>query len=70
MLTYKQLKQNLNEASKVVKTLKVCKKSTAEIQQNGSKFSVVIDGEVLDDKYKSAKDAEAAAKEFADLMGT
>jgi uncharacterized protein YacL (UPF0231 family) len=70
MLTYKQLKQNLNEASKVVKTLKVGKKSTAEIQQNGSKFSVVIDGEVLDDKYKSAKDAEAAAKEFADLMGT
>ena len=52
MLTYKQLKQNLNEASKVVKTLKVGKKSTAEIQQNGSKFSVVIDGEVLDDKYK------------------
>lgn len=70
MLTYKQLKQNLNEASKVVKTLKVGKKSTAEIQQNGSKFSVVIDGEVLDDKYNSAKDAEAAAKEFADLMGT
>lgn len=70
MLTYKQLKQNLNEASKVVKTLKVGKKSTAEIQQNGSKFSVVIDGEVLDDKYKSAKDAESAAKEFADLMGT
>lgn len=70
MLTYKQLKQNLSEASKVVKTLKVGKKSTAEIQQNGSKFSVVIDGEVLDDKYKSAKDAEAAAKEFADLMGT
>lgn len=70
MLTYKQLKQNLNEASKVVKTFKVGKKSTAEIQQNGSKFSVVIDGEVLDDKYKSAKDAEAAAKEFADLMGT
>jgi uncharacterized protein YacL (UPF0231 family) len=63
MLTYKQLKQNLNEASKVVKTLKVGKKSTAEIQQNGSKFSVVIDGEVLDDKYKSAKDAEAAANE-------
>ena len=70
MLTYEQLKQNLNEASKVVKTLKVGKKSTAEIQQNGSKFSVVIDGEVLDDKYKSAKDAEAAAKEFADLIGT
>ena len=70
MLTYKQLKQNLSEASKVVKTLKVGKKSTAEIQQNGSKFSVVIDGEVLDDKYNSAKDAEAAAKEFADLMGT
>ncbi len=70
MLTYKQLIQNLNEANKVVKTMKVGKKSTAEIQQNGSKFSVVIDGEVLGDKYKSAKDAETAAKEFADLMGT
>jgi len=70
MLTYKQLIQNLNEANKVVKTMKVGKKSTAEIQQNGSKFSVVIDGEVLGDKYKSSKDAETAAKEFADLMGT
>jgi uncharacterized protein YacL (UPF0231 family) len=70
MLTYKQLKTKLSEATKVIKTIKVGKKSTAEIQQNGSKFSVVIDGEVLDDKYKSAKDAETAAKEFADLMGT
>lgn len=72
MQTFKQLRNNLalNEASeKEVKTFKVGKKSKGVIKKAGSKFSVYIDGELLDKNYKSAKEAEAAAKEFADLMG-
>ena len=72
MQTFKQLRQSLklNEAKeKEVKSLKVGKKSQAVIKQAGSKFSVYINGELLDKNYKSAKEAEKAAKEFADLMG-
>ena len=72
MQTFKQLSQTraLSEAKeKEVKSLKVGKKSQAVIKQAGSKFSVYINGELLDKNYKSAKEAEKAAKEFADLMG-
>jgi len=72
MQKFKQLRQNLalNEAAeKEVKSFKVGKKSKAVIKQAGSKFSVYIDGDLLDKGYKSAKEAEKAAKEFADLMG-
>lgn len=72
MQTFKQLRQTLalSEAKeKEVKSLKVGKKSQAVIKQAGSKFSVYINGELLDKNYKSAKEAEKAAKEFADLMG-
>lgn len=72
MQTFKQLRRNfaLNEAQeKEVKSLKVGKKSNAVIKQAGSKFAVYINGELLDKGYKSAKEAEKAAKEFADLMG-
>ena len=71
-MKFKELRQSLtlSEASeKEVKTLKVGKKSKAVIKQKGYKFSVYIDGTLLDDKYKNAKEAEKAAKEFADLMG-
>jgi len=71
-MKFKELRQTLtlSEASeKEVKTLKVGKKSKAVIKQKGSKFSVYIDGNLLDDKYKNAKEAEKSAKEFADLMG-
>ena len=69
MLTFKAIRQNLNEAKSVVKKFKIGKKSEAVITKSGSKFAVTIDGDLLDDKYKSAKEAEDAAKEFADLMG-
>ena len=69
MLTFKNLRSNLTEAAKPVKTVKVGKKSNAVITKKGSKFAVHIDGELLDDKYKSADEAEKSAKEFADLMG-
>jgi hypothetical protein len=72
MQKFKELRHQLklNEASeKEVKKLKVGKKSQAVIKKKGSKFSVYIDGNLLDDNYKSVKDAEKSAKEFADLMG-
>jgi len=72
MQTFKELRLNLtlSEASeKEVKSFKVGKKSKAVVKKAGSKFSVYIDGELLDKNYKSAKEAEKAAKEFADLMG-
>ena len=70
MLTFKTLRSNLTEAvGKTVKTLKVGKKSKAIISRAGSKYAVHIDGELLDNKYKSAEEAEKSAKEFADLMG-
>jgi len=70
MLTFKTLRSNLTEAvGKTVKTLKVGKKSKAIISKAGSKYAVHIDGELLDNKYKSAEEAEKSAKEFADLMG-
>lgn len=72
MQTFKELRHqlNLSEASdKEVKSLKVGKKSQAVIKKKGSKFAVYIDGDLLDDGYKSAQEAEKAAKEFADLMG-
>jgi len=60
----------LTEASnKQIKKFKIGKKSEAAITKVGSKFAVHIDGELLDDKYKSAAEAEKSAKEFADLMG-
>lgn len=71
MQTFQDLRLNLtlNEASgKEVKSFKVGKKSKAIVSKVGSKFSVHIDGELLDKNYKSVKDAERAAKEFADLM--
>ena len=72
MQTFKELRHqlNLSEASdKEVKSLKVGKKSQAVIKKKGSKFALYIDGDLLDDGYKSAQEAEKAAKEFADLMG-
>jgi len=75
-LTFKQLMTNLSEAKtkvpsgeKKVKEFTVGKsKVDALITKKGSKFMVYIDGTKLDE-YKSEKEAEASAKEFADLMG-
>jgi len=69
MIHFQMLRQKLIEStSNVVKTFKIGKKSEAVITKVGSKYSLHIDGEKLDD-YKSAKEAEKSAKEFADLMG-
>ena len=77
MMTFKMFQTTgLSEAfrppagEKVVKTFKVgkTKKYDAVVTQRGSTFTAYIDGDKLD-VFKTAKDAEAAAKEFTELMG-
>jgi hypothetical protein len=76
MLTFKNFQtKKLSEAfrapsgEKVVKTFKVGKKNyEAVVTQKGRLFVAYIDGDQLD-VFKTAKEAEAAAKEFTDLMG-
>lgn len=76
MLTFKSFQQTkLSEAfrapsgEKVVKTFKVGKKGyEAVVTQKGKMFIAYVDGDQLD-VFKSAKDAEKAAKEFTELMG-
>ena len=69
-MKFQELRQKLTEAnSQQIKKFKIGKKSEAVITKVGSKFALHIDGELLDDKYKSAVEAEKSAKEFADLMG-
>ena len=45
------------------------KKIAVQVVQKGKAFSVYIDGEKLDDNFKSAKDAEKSANDFIKLMG-
>ena len=55
---------------KLVKKFKVGgkKKYEAVITKKGKFFTVHVDGDKLDE-FKTAKEAEKAAKEFTDLMG-
>lgn len=73
MKTFKSFREVLDESlvleAKPIKKFKVGRKSTAIITKKGTKFAVEIDGNLLDDNFKSAKEAEKAATEFADLMG-
>lgn len=65
-LKFKDFVHNLEEAARktdVVKTLKMGK-VTAEIVKRKNEFVVYIDGDELD-SYKSQKEAETMAKEFA-----
>ena len=77
MKTFKTRRTNLAEAAykpkageKLVKKFKVGKKKKYEavITKKGNFFCVYVDGDKLDE-FKTAKDAEKAAKEFTDLMG-
>ena len=77
MMTFKQFQTtSLSEAKfrpsageKVVKTFKVGKKGyDAVVTKSGKLFTAYIDGDKLD-VFKSANEAEKAAKEFTELMG-
>lgn len=73
-MNFKQLRKKLNEAAapsgeKKIKDFKVGKSKTpAMITKKGSKFVVYIDGTKLD-VFKSEKEAQKAADDFAKLMG-
>jgi|TARA_B110000908_G_scaffold46977_1_gene57300 hypothetical protein len=45
------------------------KKVDIVISQKGSKYIVYINGDKLDDSFKSPKDAEKSANDFIKLMG-
>lgn len=75
MKTFNQIRQSLNEATKLasgekeVKSMKVGKgkKFPAIITKKGSAFIAYIDGDKLD-QFKSQKEAEKAIMDFTKLM--
>ena len=69
MKTFKEMRTHLSEGSYKVKAdEKQVKKFEAVITKKGKFFTVHVDGDKLDE-FKTAKEAEKAAKEFTDLMG-
>ena len=75
MLTFKEsfnevieAKLKLPKGEKVVKQLTKLGKKKNVTAVITSKFNLYIDGQKLD-KYRNAKDAEKAVKEFIKLMG-
>ena len=72
-LSFIELREKVRLAGgeKEVKTFKAGSKKnvTVVVTQSGSKFSVYINDEKLDDNFKSLKDAEKSVKDFVELMG-
>lgn len=71
MITFRELQEKLSAGEKEVKTLKLGKKKNISvvIAQKGRAFIVYINGDKLDDNYKSEAEAEKTANEFIKLMG-
>lgn len=74
MLSFIELREKaakLGSGEKEVKKYKGGKRKKIDVQvvQKGRAFSVYIDGEKLDDNFKSAQDAEKSANDFIKLMG-
>lgn len=74
MLSFVELREKttkLGPGEKEVKSYKGGKRKKIDVQvvQKGRAFSVYIDGEKLDDNFKTAKDAEKSANDFIKLMG-
>ena len=75
MKTFNQIRQSLNEATKLssgekeIKSMKVGKgkKFPAIITKKGSAFIAYIDGDKLD-QFKNQKEAEKAIMDFTKLM--
>jgi len=69
MLNLSEAKNKIPSGEKKVKEFKIGKsKLDALLTKKGSKFIVYIDGTKLDE-FKSEKEAEKSANEFAELMG-
>lgn len=71
MLTFIELREKLASGEKEIKSMKLGKgkKVNVQITQKGREFIVYINGDKLDDNYKSAAEAEKSANEFIKLMG-
>jgi ribosomal protein S9 len=70
-LTFSQLQEKLAAGEKEVRSYKLGKRKNVlvTVAQKGRAFTVYINGDKLDDNYKSQKDAEKSASEFIQLMG-
>lgn len=73
MLTFVELREKvkLGSGEKQVKAFKAGKSNKIDvvITQKSNKFVVYINGEKLDDSFKSLKDAENSSNDFIKLMG-
>lgn len=73
MQSFIELREKLKVASgeKQVKAFKAGKRKNVDIviTMKGKKYGVYINGDKLDDSFKSVKDAEKSATDFIKLMG-
>jgi uncharacterized membrane protein YcaP (DUF421 family) len=73
MLSFVELREKVKLASgeKKIKSFKAGKKKDKEVvlAKKGTKFSVYVDGELLDNNYKNQKEAEKAEKSKVKLLG-
>jgi uncharacterized membrane protein YcaP (DUF421 family) len=73
MLSFVELREKVKLASgeKKIKSFKAGKKKDKEVvlAKKGTKFSVYVDGELLDNNYKNQKEAEKAADDMLKLLG-
>ena len=73
MLSFVELREKvkLKGGEKQVKAYKAGKRKDKEvvISKKGSKFSVYVDNELLDNDYKNEKEAQQAADDMLKLLG-
>lgn len=73
MLSFVELREKVKLASgeRKVKSFKAGKKKDKEVvlAKKGTKFSVYVDGELLDNNYKNEKEAQKAADDMLKLLG-
>lgn len=73
MLSFVELREKvkLKGGEKEVKSYKAGKRKDKEvvISKKGSKFSVYVDNELLDNDYKNEKEAQRAADDMLKLLG-
>jgi hypothetical protein len=73
MLSFVELREKVKLASgeKKVKSFKAGKRKDKEVvlAKKGTKFSVYVDGELLDNNFKNEKEAQKAADDMLKLLG-
>ena len=72
MLSFVELREKVKLAGgeRQIKSFKAGKKKDKEVvlAKKGTKFSVYVDGELLDNNYKNQKEAEKAGLEFVKVV--